>query len=302
MTQKLINAYGTIFNPAIAHENYDRHGNYFPASVREYVKAHPHTELPTEFYIRTSGPYSPASSTINENWRFAMQELQPENKSVLTVAPSGGQAIAFAVSGAKDIDVFAGSFFSTLLTRIKLSAIPVLDCTQYTDFITGIANAKSVQDIPLYDTIAPKCSRDVIAATKQMRGCKIFHNGVNIRQEYMPTESEYNIAQQNIANKSVRIIWSDLQDLHRHLDKEKKYGIIYLSNIFEEFHQCKQITDILKTLKPFLNVDGQIMLYSSSVLSDTAQKVKRAAQKCSWGTIKSHEIQNAAMLILTRNR
>lgn len=287
------------FCPQIARESYDIHGNYVPA-WRKYMRTHPGVKISSASDISNFGPYSPAYPTTNEDWRFAMQELQPANKSVLTVAGSGDQAIAFAISGAKDIDAFDKTVFANVIMKMKFSAIPTLDYIQYQDFVNGIANAKSVHDIPSFDKIAPKCPRDIITTTKQMRGCKIFHNGCGVRHEYMPTESEYNIAQQVIGTKPVKFIWTDLQELHNYLSKS--YDIIYLSNIFEDFYQGNKITAVINNLQPFLNMNGQIMLYTSWILADIAETIEHAAQECGWGTVKSHETKNAAMLTLTRTR
>ncbi len=285
------------FCPKIARESYDIHGNYVPA-WRKYVRTHPGAKINNSADISNFGPYSPAYPTTNEDWRFAMQKLQPQNKSILTVAGSGDQAIAFAISGAKDIDTFDKTVFANIIMQMKFSAIPTLDYTQYKDFVNGIVNAKSVRDIPSFDKIAPKCPRDIITTTKQMHGCKIFHNGCGVRHEYMPTESEYNIAQQVISTKQVNFIWTDLQDLHTHLDKS--YDIIYLSNIFEDFYQGSKITATLNNLRPFLNINGQIMLYTSWVHTQTSENIVAAASKCEWAKIESREKQNAVMLLLTR--
>lgn len=282
------------FCPKIARESYNGHGNYVPV-WRKYVP-----KINNLADISNFDPYSPAYPTTNEDWRFAMQKLQPQNKSVLTVAGSGDQAIAFAISGAKDIDTFDKTVFANVIMQMKFSAIPTLDYTQYKDFVNGIADAKSVHDIPSYDKIEPKCPSNIITTTKQMNGCKIFHNGCGVCHEYMPTESEYNIAQQVISTKQVNFIWTNLQDLHTHLDKS--YDIIYLSNIFEDFYQGSKITAALNNLRPFLNINGQIMLYTSWILADIAETIEHAAQECGWGTVTSHEIKNAAMLTLTRVR
>lgn len=282
------------FCPKIARESYNGHGNYVSA-WRKYVP-----KINNLADISNFDPYSPAYPTTNEDWRFAMQKLQPQNKSVLTVAGSGDQAIAFAISGAKDIDTFDKTVFANVIMQMKFSAIPTLDYTQYKDFVNGIADAKSVHDIPSYDKIAPKCPSNIITTTKQMNGCKIFHNGCGVCHEYMPTESEYNIAQQVISTKQVNFIWTNLQNLHTHLDKS--YDIIYLSNIFEDFYQGSKITAALNNLRPFLNINGQIMLYTSWILADIAETIEHAAQECGWGTVTSHEIKNAAMLTLTRVR
>lgn len=282
------------FCPKIARESYNGRGNYVPVWCKYVPKINNLAD------ISNFDPYSPAYPTTNEDWRFAMQKLQPQNKSVLTVAGSGDQAIAFAISGAKDIDTFDKTVFANVIMQMKFSAIPTLDYTQYKDFVNGIADAKSVHDIPSYDKIAPKCPSNIIITTKQMNGCKIFHNGCGVCHEYMPTESEYNIAQQVISTKQVNFIWTNLQDLHTHLDKS--YDIIYLSNIFEDFYQGSKITAALNNLRPFLNINGQIMLYTSWILADIAETIEHAAQECEWGTVTSHEIKNAAMLTLTRVR
>ena len=182
---------------------------------------------------------------------------------------------------------------------MKTSAIQTLNLDEYNLFISGLADAKSVRDIPQYEKIAGKCPRETIIATKQMHGCKIFHNGIGLYKEYMPTESEYKTAQE-VIKQPINFIWSDLQNLHSHLNK--KYDVIYLSNIFEYFRDGTKITNVLNNLENFLNVNGQIMLYTSWVHTHVSEAIVEAAKKCGWGTIKSHEIKNAVMLTLTKTR
>lgn len=282
------------FCPKIAHESYNGRGDYVPAWCKYVPKINNLAD------ISNFDPYSPAYPTTNEDWRFAMQKLQPQNKSVLTVAGSGDQAIAFAISGAKDIDTFDKTVFANVIMQMKFSAIPTLDYTQYKDFVNGIADAKSVHDIPSYDKIEPKCPSNIITTTKQMNGCKIFHNGCGVCHEYMPTESEYNIAQQVISTKQVNFIWTDVRNLHNHLNKS--YDIIYLSNIFEDFNNMGQITQVINCLKPFMRPNGQMTLHTSWVHTQTSENIVAAASKCEWAKIESREKQNAVMLLLTRVR
>lgn len=249
--------------------------------------------------MNSFGPYSPAYPNTNEDWRFAMAELHPAGKSVLTVTGSGDQPIAFAISGANKIDTFDTTYFARVIMDMKTSAIQTMDHKQYNNFVQGLRNTKSVREIPGYDKIASVCPRPSILAAKQMTGCKIFNAGTGVRAEYMPNDDEYNIAKQKITGP-MNFIWSDLQGLHQELKQE--YEIIYLSNIFEYFHNQKQITTILNNLKPFIKNGGEIMLYTSWVQTGVSESIDAAARACGWGETKSHNRPNAFMLTMKRTR
>ncbi len=287
-----------MFYPQIARRDYNtRTGNYIPlwkklARVRKDLKV---SDL--NWHITNFGLYSPAYATTNEDWRFAMHELKPTGKSVLTVAASGDQPIAFRLSGARDIDAFDTTYFAKVIMDIKTSALQTMDCTQYKNMVAELRNARSSRDITAYDKIKPACPRETLTAIRQMDGCRIFSMGTGIRDEYLPNEAEYNAAKQ-VVRKPIRFIWSDLENLHTKLNK--KYDLIYLSNIFEYYHDTNKITKTLNNLYPFLNENGEIMLFTSWVHTNVSEQIVDAAAKCAWGKLKSHETRNAVMLTMAR--
>ena len=288
------------FYSHFARENYNpKTGDYVPmwrkiARARHGIKVSDAKCEMTDF-----GQYSPAYPISNEDWRFAMDELQPAGKSVLTVTGSGDQPIAFAISGANDIDTFDTTYFARVVMDMKTSAIQTMDHGQYDAFVHELRNTKSVNEIPGYEKIVSVCPMQSILAAKQMKGCKIFNAGAGVRVEYMPNESEYNAAQK-IIKKPMNFIWCDLAELHGQLDKE--YDIIYLSNIFEYFPNRKKITNVLNDLRPFVKNGGEIMLYISWVQTPISESIDAAARDCGWGVTKSHNKQNAFMLTMQRTR
>ena len=288
------------FNPIIAHKDYTADGKYIP-TWRQYIHkyAHAYKIDANACDLSDFGPYSPAYTTTNEDWRFVMRELKPANKSVLTVTGSGDQPIAFAINGAKHIDTFDTSFFANIIMQMKISAIQTVGLSQYKDFINNLSDMKSVRDIPMYQEIMKKCDPHLIIAANQMHGCKIFGYGNTVHNEYMPNQSEYDIAKNKI-NQPMEFIWTDLCKGHTHLNQS--YDIIYLSNIFEHFYKSDKITNVINNLKPFVNVNGQITLHTSWVHTQTSENIMAAASKCPWGKIESREQQNAVMLLLTRVR
>jgi hypothetical protein len=288
------------FYPQIARENYNaRTGEYIP-DWQKLAKAHKGIKI-SEVNLKNGhfGAYSPAYVTTNEDWRFAMQELNPRDKSVLTVMGSGDQAIAFAVSGAKLVDTFDISYFARVMMDIKSAAIQTMNHEEYSEFINNLYDTKSLNELDGYKKIEPICPKSSLTVTRQMRGYKIFNHGLGASREYMPTPTEYQAAQE-IIHTPVNFIWSDLDNLHTHL--KKKYDIIYLSNIFEYFATAPEITAVLNKLMSHLNINGQIMMYTSWIHTNTSAIIVNAATKCDWGKIKSHEQQNAVMLTLTRTR
>ena len=264
------------------------------------ARAHKGIKLSDADSVLTSfGQYSPAYPTTNEDWRFAMRELNPNEKSVLCVTSSGDLPIAFTSSGAHDIDTFDISFFAGVIMDMKTSAIQTMNHEQYCSFVGGLDKTSDISELYGYDKIKTVCPKPSIIAAKQMRGYNIFNRGYNFYPEYMPTESEYSTAK-GIISKPINFIWSGLQDLHTQLYKE--YDIVYLSNIFEYFQNQKQIVNILNKLKPFVKKNGEIMLYTSWVQTSAAEQIDAAARECGWGEIKSHNQQNAFMLTMRRMR
>ncbi len=288
------------FYPHFARDNYNqRTGEYVPtwqkiARARRDIKI-----SDAECNMNNFGQYSPAYPTTNEDWRFAMSELNPVGKSVLTVTASGDQPIAFAISGATKIDTFDTSYFARVIMDLKTSAIQTLDHGQYGQFVSELRDTKSVRDIRGYDKIATVCPKQTIVVARQMAGCKIFNAGTGTCSEYMPTDQEYNIAKQKITGP-MNFIWSDLQNLCRELNQE--YDIIYLSNIFEYFTSKKKISSVLHSLYPFIKNGGEIMLYTSWVQTGISESIDAAARECGWGETKSHNRKNAFMLTMTRTR
>lgn len=289
-----------MFYAKFARQDYNaRTGKYIPlwkkiARVRKDVKV-----SDINWHTMNFGPYAPAYVATNEDWRFAMRELNPAGKSVLTVAASGDQPIAFMVNGARDIDTFDTTYFAKVIMDIKMAALQKMNLAQYENMVGELRNAKSSDDISDYDKIKPGCPRETLAVMRQMNGCCIFSQGTGIRSEYMPNESEYNAAK-TVVKHPVNFIWSDLESLHTKLNK--KYDLVYLSNIFEYFHDSKKITDTLNSLYPFLNENAEIMLYSSWVHTNISEMIVDAAMKCGWGIVRSHETNNAVMLTMTRVR
>lgn len=288
------------FYPHFARCDYNkRTGEYVP-TWQKIARAHRDIKISdAECNLNNFGQYSPAYATTNEDWRFAMHELNPAGKSVLTVTASGDQPIAFAISGATKIDTFDTSYFARVIMDLKTSAIQTLDHGQYNQFVRELRDTKSVRDIRDYDKIATVCPKQTIVAARQMAGCKIFNAGTGTCSEYMPTDQEYNIAKQKITGP-MNFIWSDLQELHQELNQE--YDIIYLSNILEYFTGLKKITSVLNNIKPFVKIGGEIMLYTSWVQTGISESIDAAARACGWGETKSHNHQNAFMLTMTRTR
>ncbi len=276
-----------------------RTGNYIPA-WQKIARAHRGIKISdAECNMTNFGQYSPAYPTTNEDWRFAMRELQPAGKSVLTVTASGDQPIAFAISGARDIDTFDTTYFAKVIMDMKTSAIQTMDRNQYYSFVGDLDKIKFICDINGYDKIKTICPKSSMLAAKQMRGCHIFGQGYNLYPEYMPNDAEYDTAKK-IVTGPMNFIWSDIDELHNQLNKE--YDIIYLSNIFEYFHSQKKITNVLNNLKPFVKNGGEIMLYISWVQTHMSESIDAAARDCGWGMTKSHNKQNAFMLTMQRTR
>ena len=289
-----------FFYPHFARGNYNqRTGEYVP-TWEKIARTHRNIKISdAECNMNNFGQYSPAYTTTNEDWRFAMSELNPAGKSVLTVTASGAQPAAFAVSGATIIHTFDVSYFARVIMDLKTSAIQTLDYEQYKQFVRELRDTKSVRDIRGYDKIATVCPKQTIIVAKQMDGCKIFNAGTGTRSEYMLNNDEYNIAKQKITGP-MNFIWSDLQELHQELNRE--YDIIYLSNILEYFTSLKKITSVLNNIKPFVKMGGEIMLYTSWVQTGVSELIDAAARACGWGETKSHNRKNAFMLTMTRTR
>jgi len=288
------------FYPHFAREDYNpKTGDYIPM-WQKYARAHHGIKLSSaECNLTSFGQYSPAYPTTNEDWRFAMHELNPAGKSILTVTGSGDQPIAFVISGAHDVDTFDTTYFAKVIMDMKTSAIQTMTHNQYDAFVRQLRDTKFAPEIPGYEKITTVCPKSSIIATKQMKGCHIFKQGAGIRPEYLPDDNEYILAKKFVTGP-INFIWSDLQNLYTQLNKE--YDIVYLSNIFEYFHKQTQITDVLNSLHPFIKNGGKVMLYTSWVQTNTSEQIEAAAHACGWGKTQSHNKQNAFMLTMQRMR
>lgn len=293
---------GLHFYSFLARADYNlRTGAYVPAWQKMGHTTHKKVKL-SELNIPLTnyGMHSPAYVTTNEDWRFVGKSLAPRDKSVLTVAGSGDQPIAFALYGAKPVDTFDISYFPHVITDLKIAAIQTLDYEDYTNFVFGLRAAQSADDIYAFDKIATKCPRDTQNAIRQMNGCRIFKQGIGVYEKYMPNKFEYAMAKKNVT-QPMDFIWSNVERLPGYINK--KYDIVYLSNIFDYYREDSKIKSAINALRPALTDNGCVAIY---MFADMPFKAKNmlltAVQNCELKKVDFHESDNGTIITLAKQQ
>ena len=286
------------FYSAKARASYNaRTGKYIPDWQKLAHTTHKNVKLSdTDIILSNYGAYSPAYVTTNEDWRFIVKSLNPQNKSVLTIAGSGDHPIAFATNGAKSVDTFDISYFAKVITDLKIAAIQTLDYKDYTNFVYSLRPAAQPSDIYAFDKISAKCPRTTQNAIQQMRGCFIFKQGIGVYHEHLPNETEYAATRED-GVQQMNFIWSDVDSLPNYTTK--KYDLIYLSNVFEHYRTENQIIKSLNIVRPGLADDGRVALYVSS--NTPAKKVAQlvnAATRSELNKFDFVDSSNGILMIL----
>lgn len=173
--------------------------------------------------------YNQAYLFTNEPLNEIMSLLPVRDANVLTITASGDQTLFFYAYDAKHIDTVDFSVGAPVITDIKIAAIK--SGMKYDMFYDFIFNMKQKCNSELLKYIAPLQKHIPETTIKYLesqsdRSMFMFL----LPPKYKLTPEQYNKIQ-SLEISHPKYTLCDINDIHKHTNK--KYDIIYISNIFE---------------------------------------------------------------------
>ena len=183
--------------------------------------------------------FIPAYAGTNENLRNIVRAT-PNCARVLTTAGSGDQALFYQLAGAQHIDTFDITYCAHLVQDIKTSAIKKMSYGEYSRMVKKLPLTTEFNSIPHFNEIIDSLGNDEREFFDIAASHYIFSRGYGIESQH-PNAGEFEKLKQ-IVHGAYNFIWSDLNDLHSHLNSFQQYDVINLSNIFDcGFNPSEQI-------------------------------------------------------------
>ena len=204
--------------------------------------------LKTHFDQGFFGPSSTAYVATNEDLRSTLESVPRNIQRALTVAASGDHPMFTKLYGAKDVDTFDISFNAKLIMDIKTNALSLLNYEEYCEILRDIYASKNIINARNMPQIIEKLSPFEQKYIIEMQGKYLFEKKLGFIS--FPTETEFQKMQQ-VIKEPFNFIWSDLQTLHKKLNKT--YDFIHLSNIFDYLGTYQNCVNILNSLTPYTN-------------------------------------------------
>lgn len=201
--------------------------------------------------------YSPAYITSNEDIRWVVAAY-PDAHDILTVAGSGDQALFYSTHNTQNIDTFDITLMAKMVQDAKTTAIQHLTYDEYIQFLVDISKNKQNQ---ITEKIIAKMPSDSAQLLSNQTIPLKFRSTMTTSSPNLPTHAEYERMQHSI-DHNFKFICTPLTKLHTHLTK--RYNIINISNIFENFcgddlsSLMAQKNTILNLL-PNLKLGGRIL-------------------------------------------
>ncbi|MFQ6759779.1 MAG: hypothetical protein ACLRFM_00005 [Alphaproteobacteria bacterium] len=205
--------------------------------------------------------YSPAYMSSNEQLQSIMQILKPVGKNVLAVTASGDAPLFFTAYGAQHVDTFDISYNARVVMDIKTYMLKNNFCFyDYVHVLRDIQTAPDVLNCVSGDVVMHAVTHDTLDYLRGMRGCRIFMRTSKGEIACFPDRTEFAAMKQNVRGR-YNFIWSDLFDLSGRIT-DKKYDIIYLSNVLQFVNATSDIVAVLNNMRAHLNTDGVIVVDS----------------------------------------
>ncbi len=232
--------------------DYDLARTYWPRG--RYCSIDDRAKLFRPAYLATTEKLHQSLDTFG--WRF---------DDVLTVAASGDQAMRYAMHGAKRIETFDMTFCAKVIQDLKTSALRRLGRVPYVRMLDNLRLAQNIlsienlMDVDFVRKVVPAMPKDSAEFMRRMSDCNLFCAGIShityalVRN--LPTPHEYE-QMQRVIKTSFNFIWTDIADLHTHLNRQ--YDVINISNIFDWLPD-DAAAPILKSLFPYLKSNGYIL-------------------------------------------
>ena len=247
-----------------------------------------------EIDISNFNNLSPIYSFTTENIVGYFEYLDFTNKNVLTVAASGDHIINAFYKGAKEVYGFDINYLALIFTELKLVALQNLNYREFLEFFMindkkDVEKNRNVLDYKVYINKLRKGLSKSVAENWDMLYENFNNNGYELRNSYifnnkydnnniklksnlyLKSESDYNMAKENINKKEIILINSNYKDLNLHnLPNLANCDIILMSNISdyikniynkEENYLEDYIKDITQNLKNKTNMIVCAYLY-----------------------------------------
>lgn len=239
-----------------------------------YALLHEEDMITKNHFTKQAGNFLFFYLFSNEDLTYFFDAIDVNQKSVLTVGSSGDQAIYSLINGAKRVVHFDINPFSRYYFDFKVAMIKNLS---YKEFIAAYNQIKNpgILTSQLYARI----SHDIHGDSRYFWDT-LFLNGFGAQYPYLHfigsnhclyTKNEYNIMQNFFNNNdyTIEFLNCELKEIDKHLNKNDKFDLIMLSNIYDyairwenniqEFNKNKDIfKKSITDLGKYLNKNGQI--------------------------------------------
>ena len=212
-----------------------------------------------------------------ESIKYYMDDLT--DKDVLAVAASGDHAIESFYHGANSVDTFDINLLTNYYQELKIEAMKRLSYEEFFKLFTdegyGINDDEALK---IYEKVRPYLNDKTQYLFDYILNKYIFDNDLlninlffatspkdqyDIRLNYFDIDSYYE-HQKSLQGKDVNFINTDIINLDKRLNK--KYDVMFLSNISSYITDINVMINILKRLKKHLTENGTI--YFSYIYGD----------------------------------
>ena len=208
--------------------------------------------------------YSKAYIVTNEHLRLVLKYI-PKQSDILTVAASGDQPLFWLLREPKSVDTFDVSYNAKVIMDIKTAAIPRLPFGAYRNLLNGLYEEYDIKDIYEMPEIIKTLPAEEQEYIEQINGKGFIRSDMTLffSSYLFMQKPEYKKVKERL-HGPFNFIWTDITSLHTKLNKT--YDFIFLSNIFD-YASDKQITDVLLSLVPYVNLDGKIYFESNKLIT-----------------------------------
>lgn len=223
--------------------------------------------------------YCPIYLFTTENIKGITNSLNVTNKNILTVSSSGDHILNMLLNGATNIESYDINFLTKYYFYLKEAAIRTLNYNEFLTFFfpNKLIYKNKVFAKELFNKMLPNFKDEEAKIFWQTlfnkySGKKIYYSNLFIRDKlssktylecnnYMNNEENYKKLQQLLNNYKYKFYLANVfEDISNFPDR--KYDIIYLSNILDKLYCCdsliyvKKVKEIITNLKKYLVTNG----------------------------------------------
>lgn len=243
--------------------------------------------------VKELGEFQKIHSFTTENIKGSLETLDLKDKDILTVLSSSDQLLEMFLRGARSIDTFDINPLTEEYLYLKIAAILSISKTE---FIRSF-NIRKLQTLPIKDD---KYSLDQYKLLTTMED-QLSHNSyfweaifaknmINISKLFYPKplsprtlpkvltyldKDNYKYLRNNIADLNHSYVKTNLLNIPQLIDK--KYDLIYLSNIIEYANSIfkneplENMKELINNLSSLLNPNGKIVSYIYSIETESTE-------------------------------